>query len=118
SSTAIRSCPRPMAGQAERSGNARHRGRARVPSTVAALLAGRRDGAVRGYRKARDVRSLELGQILNTAVAPHLHRLDVADHHAAHFATGEVAAVAGLEQATLDHVALGIEDLHPAVFGK
>src|SRR5690606_3059612 len=98
----MKSCPRPMAGQAsdrERpaSGPGAHSTRA-----VAALVAGRLDGAVRGYRKARDVRALELGQILNVAVAAHFHRIGVAEHDTAHFALVVIATLAGLEQPALE----------------
>src|SRR5690606_24665728 len=114
----MRSCPRTMAGQAKRSGTPGVGAGRACHQSLAALVAGRLDGAVRGYRKARDVRSLEAGRILNVAVAAHFHRTGVAEYDAAHFALVVVATFASLEQAALERLAVGAEDLHPAVGGE
>src|SRR3546814_12008343 len=77
----------------------------------------RREGTVRGYRKARHVRAHVGFQVLDIAADAQLDRRSVAEHQMADFAGRIAASVASLEQGLFVSAALGPAHLHPAFAG-
>jgi hypothetical protein len=78
-------------------------------------VCGPRQGAVRGYRKARDVRAPEGRQVERFARALGPDRPGIAQHHPAEFAGGEAAQRAGGHQPLLEHRSVRRQRLEPAV---
>ena len=78
----------------------------------------RREGAVRGYRKARDIRSAERREIERPTCLLHHYGSGITEHDAPDFTRSVVARLACGQQALLQRSPVGRHYLNPTIAGK